>query len=82
MQRSVDPDEHLIQVPYVVPVVVGTYGAAAPLAINLAIPRNACPEQKIDVAIALIMAIGRCMVSKPAVSVYETLGDMFVQRCR
>ena len=37
-------------------------------------PRKARPEQKIDAAIALIMAVARCMAEKPFVSVYETRG--------
>ena len=41
-------------------------------------PRKARPEQKIDAAVALIMAIARCMASQPARSVYETRGLTFV----
>ena len=41
-------------------------------------PRKARPEQKIDAAIALIMAIARCMAAKPPASVYETRGLIFV----
>ena len=37
-------------------------------------PRKARPEQKIDAAVALIMAIARCMAAQPARSVYETRG--------
>jgi phage terminase large subunit-like protein len=41
-------------------------------------PRKPRPEQKIDAAIALIMALARCMVAKPAASVYESRGLLFV----
>jgi phage terminase large subunit-like protein len=37
-------------------------------------PRKQRPEQKIDAAIALIMAIARSMSAKPYVSIYETQG--------
>jgi phage terminase large subunit-like protein len=53
--------------------VVGRYDARANV-----YPRKARPEQKIDAAIALIMAIARCMAAKPTVSVYETRGLIFV----
>lgn len=49
--------------------VVGRYDARANV-----YPRKARPEQKIDAAIALIMAIARCMAAKPAASVYESRG--------
>ena len=52
--------------------VVGRYDARANV-----YPRKARPEQKIDAAIALIMAIARCM-AKPARSVYETRGLEFI----
>jgi hypothetical protein len=42
-------------------------------------PRKARPEQKIDAAVALIMAIARCMAAKPRVSVYETRGLEFIE---
>ena len=35
-------------------------------------PRRVRPEQKIDPAVALIMAVARCMAAKPFMSVYET----------
>ncbi len=53
--------------------VVGRYDARANV-----YPRKARPEQKIDAAVALIMAIGRCMAAKPAVSIYESRGLLFV----
>jgi phage terminase large subunit-like protein len=53
--------------------VVGRYDARANV-----YPRKARPEQKIDAAVALIMAIARCMAAKPRVSVYETRGLEFV----
>jgi phage terminase large subunit-like protein len=40
-------------------------------------PRKARPEQKIDAALALIMAIARWMAAKPARSVYESRGIQF-----
>lgn len=40
-------------------------------------PRKAGPEQN-DAAVALIMAIARCMAAKPPRSVYETRGIQFV----
>jgi phage terminase large subunit-like protein len=48
--------------------VVGHYDARANV-----YPRKARPENKIDAAIALIMAIARAMQG-PGVSVYETRG--------
>ena len=53
--------------------VVGRYDARANV-----YPRKARPEQKIDAAVALIMAIARCMAAKPARSVYETRGLEFI----
>ena len=44
----------------------------------MSIRARARPEQKIDAAVALIMAIARCMAAKPARSVYETRGIQFV----
>jgi hypothetical protein len=41
-------------------------------------PRKACPEQKIDAAVALIMAIARCMAAQPPRSIYETRGLTFI----
>ena len=41
-------------------------------------PRKARPEQKIDAAIALIMAMARCMAEKPFVSVYEKRGLLVI----
>ena len=41
-------------------------------------PRKARPEQKIDAAVAFIMAIARCMAAKPRVPVCETRGIQFV----
>lgn len=41
-------------------------------------PRKAKPEQKIDAAVALIMAMGRCMAAQPKPSIYETRGINFV----
>ena len=41
-------------------------------------PRKPRPEQKIDAAIAAIIAIGRCMAVQPKPSVYETRGINFV----
>jgi phage terminase large subunit-like protein len=41
-------------------------------------PRKARPEQKIDAAVALIMAIARCMAAQPKRSVYETRGLRFI----
>jgi phage terminase large subunit-like protein len=49
--------------------VVGRYDVRANV-----YPRRVRPEQKIDAAIALIMAVARCMAEKPFVSVYETRG--------
>lgn len=37
-------------------------------------PRKARPENKIDAAVALIMAIARCMTNESSASVYETRG--------
>jgi phage terminase large subunit-like protein len=37
-------------------------------------PRKARPEQKIDAAVALIMAIAQGMAEKPPVSIYESRG--------
>jgi phage terminase large subunit-like protein len=37
-------------------------------------PRKPRPEQEIDAAIAVIMAIARCAAAKPERSVYETRG--------
>ena len=42
-------------------------------------PRKARPEQKIDAAVALIMAIARCMAAQPARSVYESRGLAFIE---
>ena len=53
--------------------VVGRYDARANV-----YPRKARPEQKIDAAVSLIMAIARCMAAKPARSVYESRGIQFV----
>ena len=41
-------------------------------------PLKARPEQKIDAAVALIMAIARCMAAQPARSVYESRGVIFL----
>jgi phage terminase large subunit-like protein len=49
--------------------VVGRYDARANV-----YPRKARPEQKIDAAVVLIMAIARCMAAQPARSVYESRG--------
>ena len=49
--------------------VVGRYDARSNV-----YPRRARPEQKIDAAIALIMAVARCGAENPFVSVYETRG--------
>jgi phage terminase large subunit-like protein len=49
--------------------VVGRYDVRANV-----YPRRVRPEQKIDAAIALIMAVARCIAEKPFVSVYETRG--------
>jgi phage terminase large subunit-like protein len=49
--------------------VVGRYDARANV-----YPRETRPEQKIDAAVALIMAIARCMAAQPARSVYESRG--------
>jgi phage terminase large subunit-like protein len=48
--------------------VVGRYDARGNV-----YPRKSRPESKIDAAVALIMAIARCM-SSPGPSVYETRG--------
>ena len=53
--------------------VVGRYDARANV-----YPRKARPEQKIDAAVALIVAIARCMAAMPARSVYESRGLIFV----
>ena len=53
--------------------VVGRYDARGNV-----YPRKARPEQKIDAAVALIMAIARCMAAQPARSVYESRGIQFV----
>jgi phage terminase large subunit-like protein len=53
--------------------VVGHYDARANV-----YPRKPRPEQKIDAAIATIMAIARCMEARPKRSVYETRGISFV----
>lgn len=53
--------------------VVGHYDARSNV-----YPRKPRPEQKIDAAIALIMAIARCMAAQPARSIYETRGLIFV----
>ena len=37
-------------------------------------PRKERPDNKIDPAVALIIAMGRCIESEEAVSVYETRG--------
>jgi phage terminase large subunit-like protein len=37
-------------------------------------PRRTREDQKIDAAVAVIMAIARCMTTRPEVSVYETRG--------
>ena len=52
---------------------VGRYDARANV-----YPCKARPEQKIDAAVALIMAIARCMAAQPARSVYESRGLVFV----
>ena len=52
--------------------VVGRYDARANV-----YPRKSREQNKIDPAVALIMTIGRCMASQPAVSVYETRGVQF-----
>jgi hypothetical protein len=36
------------------------------------------PEQNIDAAVALIIAIACCMAAKPGVSIYETRGLEFI----
>jgi phage terminase large subunit-like protein len=41
-------------------------------------PRKARPEQKINAAVALIMAIARCMAAQLKRSIYETLGLTFI----
>lgn len=41
-------------------------------------PRKQRPEQKIDAAIALIMAIGRAMATVEERSIYEERGLLFV----
>lgn len=53
--------------------VVGRYDARGNV-----YPRKARPEQKIDAAVALIMAMARCMAAQPARSVYESRGLVFV----
>jgi hypothetical protein len=40
-------------------------------------PRKLRPEQKIDAAVALIMAMARCMAAKPLPSIYESCGIFF-----
>src|SRR4029077_3087489 len=49
--------------------VVGHYDARSNV-----YPRKARPENKIDAAVALIMAIARCLQAKPRASIYETRG--------
>ena len=53
--------------------VVGRYNARANV-----YPGRARWEQKIDAAVALIMAVARCMAARPACSVYESRGLTFV----
>jgi phage terminase large subunit-like protein len=47
--------------------VVGRYDARGNV-----YPRKTRPENKIDAAVASIMAIGRCMAARPKASIYET----------
>jgi len=49
--------------------VVGHYDARSNV-----FPRRTREDQKIDAAVALIMALARCMTNKTEVSVYETRG--------
>lgn len=53
--------------------VVGRYDARSNV-----YPRKSRVENKIDPAVALIMTIGRCMVARPARSIYETRGMQFI----
>jgi phage terminase large subunit-like protein len=53
--------------------VVGRYDARANV-----YPRKQRPEQKIDAAIALVMAVGRCMTDFQGPSVYESRGLLVI----
>jgi phage terminase large subunit-like protein len=48
------------------------------VALSNVYPRKARPEQKIDAAVALIMAIAQGMAEKPPVSIYESRGLILV----